>query len=133
MTIDKDIIKKIVAHAEREAPIEACGYLMGVNGRVTRDYPMNNIEKREDHYRADPVQQIAAFETARQQGLTIIAAYHSHPVMEAKPSDEDIRLAYDPGLIYVIISLAEGQKTVKAFRIREGVVEEEPLVVETRE
>lgn len=130
MIINSDILEKIIAHAESEAPIEACGYLMGTDGRVTRDYPMNNIERREDHYKADPEQQFAAFKTARQEGLTIIAAYHSHPATPARPSDEDISLAYDPELIYVIVSLAQAQKTVKAFRIREGVVEEETLAIE---
>ncbi|OPY68799.1 MAG: CysO-cysteine peptidase [Syntrophorhabdaceae bacterium PtaU1.Bin034] len=131
MIIDRDIIEQMIAHAEQEAPIEACGYLAGIGGRVTRRYPLTNAEGREDHYTADPVEQFAVHKAVRQEGLEILAAYHSHPVTPARPSAEDIRLAHDPDLLYIIVSLAGEKKSVKGFYIREGEVSEEPLVVES--
>jgi hypothetical protein len=46
-----------------------------------------------------------------------------------RPSAEDIRLAYDPQLSYVIVSLAAEPPDVRSFRIRAGVVEAEPVEV----
>lgn len=132
MIIDRDVIKQIIAHAEQEAPIEACGYLAGVGGRVTRHYPMTNADGREDHYSFDPMEQFAAHKAVRQEGLEIVGAYHSHPATPARPSAEDITLAHDPTIIYVIISLLDGQRNVKAFRMKEGEAEEEILIVKEK-
>jgi proteasome lid subunit RPN8/RPN11 len=130
MIILRDAIAQIFARAEKEAPVEACGYLMGSPGRITLQYQMVNAEGREDHYSLDPKEQFGAYKYARQEGLTIIGAYHSHPATLPRPSAEDIRLAYDHKLLYLIASLMDGTKVIKGFYIRDGKAEEEPLVVE---
>jgi proteasome lid subunit RPN8/RPN11 len=130
MKIRAEVIDHILAHAERDAPIEACGYLLGSGGIITRDLPMTNAEGREDHFTFDPKEQFEAYKTARALGLEILGAYHSHPATPARPSAEDIRLAFDPTILYVIASLMGGERTVKAFWVREGKGEEEPLVAE---
>jgi [CysO sulfur-carrier protein]-S-L-cysteine hydrolase len=129
MKIMRDVIERIVAHAERDAPIEACGFLAGVEGRITRDYAMTNAERREDHFTFDPNEQLAAYQTIRLEGLEIVGVYHSHPITPAGPSAEDIRLARNPALIYIIVSLLDQVRTVKGFYIKEGTVEEEPLII----
>jgi proteasome lid subunit RPN8/RPN11 len=75
----------------------------------------------------DPVEQFATVRDCRAQGLAIKAVYHSHPETPARPSAEDIKLAYDPSLSYVIISLAEPVPTIKSFIIKNGAVQQEPL------
>lgn len=132
MIIAQNIIEQIIAHARREAPIEACGYLAGIDDRITAFYEMKNIDGREDHFSFDPQEQFATHKKARQAGLRIIGVYHSHPETPARPSVEDIHLAYDPTPLYVIISLMEGRPAVKGFRIRQGKVNEEPLISEDK-
>ncbi len=132
MIIERDIVEHIFAQADREAPVEACGYLAGRDGRVARHYPMTNIDGSADHFSLDPQEQFAVQKAARREGLRIIGVYHSHPASPARPSAEDIRLAYDPAAVYVIISLMNGIKTIKGFRIRGGNVEEEPLIIEEK-
>lgn len=129
MIIERSVVESMFAHAERDAPIEACGYLLGVDGRITRHYPMTNAEGREDHFAFDPEEQFAAYKAARREGLEFVGAYHSHPVTPARPSAEDIRLLLDPNLLYVIVSLLDGTKTAKGFRIRDGRAEEEQLSI----
>ncbi len=129
MIITQQILERMIAHAEREAPIEACGYLAGRNGRVETDYAMTNVDAREDHFSFDPTEQFAVRREARRAGLQIIGVYHSHPATPARPSEEDIRLAYDPEPVYVIVSLAGMEPAVRAYRIRGGAVEEENLTV----
>lgn len=57
------------------------------------------------------------------------AVYHSHPATPARPSAEDIRLANDPSISYVIVSLAGPEADVKSFLIHNGQVSPEPLEV----
>ena len=130
MKIVRNVIERIVAHAERDAPIEVCGFLVGEEGRITRDYPMANAEGREDHFTFDPNEQLAAYQAMGQEGIEIMGVYHSHPATPARPSVEDIRLARNPALIYIIVSLLDQIKTVKGFYIKAGTVEEEPLIIE---
>ena len=47
----------------------------------------------------------------------------------ARPSEEDIKLAYDPNISYVIASLADNKEDIKYFRIKGGVVEKEELEI----
>lgn len=132
MIIAQNIIERIIGHAKREAPIEACGYLVGMDDRIIEVYVMKNIDGREDHFSFDPQEQFVAHKYARQAGLKIIGIYHSHPATPARPSAEDIKLAAVPAYLYVIISLKEGLPAVKGFWIRERTVTEEPLMIEDK-
>ena len=58
------------------------------------------------------------------------AVYHSHTHSEAYPSATDIRLAAWPEAYYVIVSLMDkGNPHLRAFRIVDGEVSEEPIEV----
>ncbi len=130
MRIPKKIVETIFAQGERESPNEACGYLAGTNGEVKKAVPMTNVDHSPEHFSLDPREQFAAVRQTRGEGLDILAVYHTHPASPARPSDEDIRLAYDPAAVYVIASLVPGKREAKAFRIRQGAVTPEELVVE---
>jgi proteasome lid subunit RPN8/RPN11 len=65
----------------------------------------------------------------RAAGLQLCAIYHSHPTSPARPSAEDIKLAYDPGISYVIVSLAEEDPAVRSFRIKAPRVEQEDITL----
>ena len=115
--ITEDVIAAITSHAKNDLPNEACGYLAGRNGIITKCYPLTNIEASPEHFSFDPAEQFATLKSARMEELEIIANYHSHPETPARPSQEDIRLAYDPNIFYIIVSLAGGQINLNAFRI----------------
>jgi len=110
MRIPKTIIETIFAQGERESPNEACGYLAGTNGEVRKAVPMTNVDHSPEHFSLDPREQFAALRQSRGEGLDILAVYHTHPASPARPSAEDIRLAYDPATVYVIASLAAYKK-----------------------
>ena len=129
LKIKQNIIDRIVAQGRTEAPFEACGYLAEKDGVVCKHFELSNIDKSPVHFSMDPVEQFAAFRECRNQGLQIRAVYHSHPETPARPSDEDIKLAYDPSLSYVIVSLAEAEPSIKSFTIKKGVVVAEPLKI----
>ncbi len=129
MKIPKEIIDAIFEHATIQAPVEACGYLAGKDDRVLTYYRMTNIDQSKEHFSFDPEEQFRVIKATRKEGIKLIGVYHSHPVTPARPSKEDIRLAYDPAIIYVIVSLADNKKTVKSFRINGKEVTTEPLEI----
>lgn len=121
--IPRSIINGIVLQARAELPNEACGMLAGKGEVVDYRYGMTNADVSPEHFTFVPAEQFQVMRSARSEGLDIIANYHSHPETPARPSEEDIRLAFDPNIVYVIVSLASAEPVVKAFHIRQGIVE----------
>ena len=119
----------IVEQARKEAPLEACGYLAGKDGAVTKVIPMTNADASSEHFSFLPKEQFAALKKARAESLSLIGVYHSHPASPARPSEEDIRLALDPTVSYLIVSLASDEPIAKSFIIIKGIVEIEKLEV----
>jgi len=129
LQIKKQVIDSILAHAKKDAPIEACGYLASTDDVVVVNYPLTNTDASAEHFSLDPKQQFDTVKKIRSFGMKLRAVYHSHPATPARPSQEDIRLAYDPSISYVIVSLENGQETVKSFIIKNGNVTLEELSV----
>jgi|ERR1035437_6273365 proteasome lid subunit RPN8/RPN11 len=129
ITIKKDLLNQIIAHAKKDLPNEACGYLAGNDDVVTYSYQLTNVDHSPEHFSFDPSEQFTAVKDARSKGLQILANYHSHPETPSRPSQEDIRLAYDPEIGYVIISLATAEPVVKSFRISNGSATNEDLMI----
>ena len=126
--LNKDILAGIIAHAREELPFEACGYLAEKDGVVRTFLAMTNTDKAADHFSMDPVEQFAAVKTMRAGGEKLRGVYHSHPETPARPSAEDIRLAFDPQVSYVIISLADLENIeVKSYTIVNGEVTPEEI------
>jgi proteasome lid subunit RPN8/RPN11 len=120
----------LVAHAREEAPNECCGYLRASDGRVAEVFRARNLRESRYGYELDP-QSLLAANDLDDQGAEV-AIYHSHPKSPAEPSQTDINLAHYPHWTYLIVSLDGGQDDaqIRAWRIADGRVEEEELVVE---
>ena len=129
LRISQQVIDGIIDHSRNGLPEEVCGYLAGIDGEVIRQFRLTNIDHSNEHFSFDPSEQFQAVREARKAGLQILANYHSHPESPARPSVEDIRLAYDPEISYVIVSMAAELPDVKSFLIRKGEVEREEIVV----
>jgi proteasome lid subunit RPN8/RPN11 len=129
MLIPENIRREMIRLAQKDRPVEACGYLAGQGDEVQVIIPMTNVDRSPEHFSFDPKEQFQAVKTARKQGLELIGVYHSHPASPARLSAEDIRLANDPGMIYSIISLAGPEPVVKAFRVHSGEIREVPITI----
>ena len=127
--IPQSAYDEVVAHALKDNPIEACGYLAGINGEVKYAIPMKNTDESNEHFSFEPGEQFDAFKKTKSEGLRLIAVYHSHPETPARPSEEDIRLAYDPNVSYIIVSLASETPVMKSFIIKNKTVEIEEIEV----
>ena len=127
---DYDII---VEHAEKEAPIEACGLIAGeLDGEdriIKKVYILTNTDHAEEHFTLDPKEQLAAVKDMRAEGLIPLGNWHSHPVSPSRPSDEDKRLAFDSSASYLILSLMDDEPVLNSFHIEGDTATKEELVI----
>lgn len=122
LKLKKSDYDKMLKHCKDGLPNESCGLLAGtVEGEVktvAKIYLLTNIDASNEHFSMDPKEQFAALKDARANGVEIIGNFHSHPESPSRPSEEDKRLAYDPSIEYLILSLQEADHPVlKAFGI----------------
>jgi len=129
--IPKPLVEALFAHAQEAYPEECCGLLAGTNNIPSHLYRVQNAHATPKvFYEMAPKEQFYAFKNMRHNGLHLVAIYHSHPESPARPSQSDIRLAYDPEPFYLLVSLQQRDAPqLRAYRIEEGVVTEEPLEV----
>ena len=136
ITLKKADFEKILAHAKKELPNEACGLIAGVKDgadkHIQKVYLLTNIDHSNEHFSLDPKEQLAAIKDMRANGLVPLGNWHSHPESPSRPSEEDKRLAYDPTVNYLILSLMDmDQPVLKAFDIdKEKNVTIEELVIQ---
>ncbi len=129
LRISKNVFELLTEHARQGLPHEVCGYLAEKDGRIIAHYKLTNMDASADHFSMKPEEQFAAVKDIRRKGLKLAASYHSHPQTPARPSEEDIKLAYDPEISYVIISMAEREPDMKSFRIRKKEVTVEDIEI----
>jgi len=126
----REQVNEIFAHAHEADPAECCGLIGGTdNILATSIYRLRNISKHERvSYEAAPEELFAAQRQMRQRDEQLIGIYHSHPrATEPQPSDTDVRLAFYPSAIYLIIGLAATPPIMRAFRISERQLNWQPV------
>ena len=135
ITLKKADFEKILAHAKKELPNEACGLIAcvkdGADKHIQKVYLLTNIDHSNEHFSLDPKEQLAAIKDMRANGLVPLGNWHSHPESPSRPSQEDKRLAYDKTASYMILSLMKlEQPVLNSFHIEGDDAEKEPLVIE---
>lgn len=135
LTLDQATYDKIVAHARRDHPDEACGIVAGPAGsdRPVRHVAMTNAERSPTFYRFDSVEQLRVWREMDDRGEAPLVIYHSHTATDAYPSRTDVAYALEPDAHYLLVSTADPEReSVRSFRIVDGQVgEEEVRVVPT--
>jgi proteasome lid subunit RPN8/RPN11 len=127
--ISEQLIEQLIDHAKSGLPEEVCGYLSGIDRVITTQHIMTNIDHSPEHFSFDPAEQFKVVREVRNADQVMLANYHSHPESPARPSVEDIRLAYDPNISYIIVSLHSEIPDIKSFRIQNGEVEAEEIII----
>ncbi len=138
--LQRRYVEEIIAHAREETPNECCGILAGKEGQVLRLYRAVNAEQSPYRYNIDPQELYRIYSETQRLGWEFLAVYHSHPKSEAYPSPTDVSRSQLPGAekavdawpnaCHLIVSLADPESPVmRAFRIQEGRITEEPLQV----
>src|SRR5829696_5480755 len=145
MRISKSIYEEVLEHARAEAPNECCGLIGGENGEAKTVYRARNAEASPLRYNLDPQDQFRIMSEIEERGEELAAIYHSHTASPAYPSQTDINLALMdrrendtvvgkepifPGVVYLIASLADGERPLRGFEITEDGVTEIELTIE---
>jgi proteasome lid subunit RPN8/RPN11 len=126
--------KRMVAHCYDGLPDEACGLFGGDpgTGKAHITYPTRNAAASARVYEVDPRDYLQADRDAEARGMQIIGVFHSHTHTDAYPSPTDVAQAPDPEWHYVLVSLKDLVPVVRSYRIVDGNITEEPVVLESK-
>jgi [CysO sulfur-carrier protein]-S-L-cysteine hydrolase len=115
--------RALEAHAEAEAPNEACGLVAIRDGVAERFLPAENAAASPYRFELTPRDPMDFF--LEDEGYEL-AVFHSHPTDKAEPSRTDVEnIGLWEGKPYLILSRPTGE--LRAWRIEDGRVEELPL------
>jgi proteasome lid subunit RPN8/RPN11 len=124
------MVDAVVVHARRDHPDECCGVIAGKGGVATRVVPMTNAERSPTGFVFDPQEQLRVWRSLDDADEDLLVVYHSHTMTEAYPSRTDVRWSTNtPGTSWLLVSTRSERDEVRSFRIEDGVVAEEELVV----
>jgi proteasome lid subunit RPN8/RPN11 len=117
--VPAEIRQRLVAHAQQEAPNEACGLVAFRNGVAERYLPGKNMLASPYRFELRPRDPADFF--LEDEGYEL-AVFHSHPETAPRPSRTDIaNIGLWEGRPYLILGLATGE--LAGWRIRDGGVE----------
>lgn len=120
---------RMVAHCLDCLPLEACGLLVGRGEEVCEVYPAVNAARSARVYMVEPRDLLRADRAGEAAGLGLIGVWHSHTHTPAYPSPTDVAQAPDPAWHYVLVSLSDLEPVVRSYRVVDGGVKEEPVVL----
>lgn len=139
------IREEMVAHAVAGLPYEACGLFAAEQGaaeqeaseqgvaEISQFYPMKNAAASQMIYQLDGKENLEVEIRAEDAGLEIIGVMHSHTHTPAYPSPTDVADAsrFDPfGMMhFIIVSLEHEEPYLRSFKIKDGEIAEEEVVV----
>lgn len=135
VAISTAILAQIRAHAA-QSPDEVCGLLLGDDTRVTAAVATANVATDPARrFEIDPLALLRAHREARSgrdHVGRVIGHYHSHPSGRAVPSKTDAEMAFDAGMLWLIVA---GDQVNAFMSSDDGSVEDrfEPLGLETSE
>jgi [CysO sulfur-carrier protein]-S-L-cysteine hydrolase len=119
VVIPAEVRADLVAHAEREAPNEACGLVLLREGRAERYEPGRNAAA--SPYRFELEFDDPEIWFAEDDGYEL-AVFHSHVSAPARPSRTDVEnVGLWNGRPYLVYSLRDDD--LAAFRIEDGQIE----------
>ncbi len=130
MRISRALYDEMVAHARAEAPNECCGMVASRDGEAVKVYRTTNAAASPLRFEIEPDEQIRVHTEIENADLELGAIYHSHTRTEPRPSQTDINFAaWWPGVLWIIVGLADGEASVRTWSIDNGQVSEAQLDV----
>jgi proteasome lid subunit RPN8/RPN11 len=125
--LQADTIQALIDHARAEYPNEMCGVIVGDRaaangGRPLRWEPARNRAAspvRYDIHPDDLYRLTVATDDADEMFWAIV---HSHTHSPARPSLTDVGLAFYPDALYLVVSLADEEPALAAWRIVGGEI-----------
>jgi proteasome lid subunit RPN8/RPN11 len=128
------LMRRLLDHAVRELPNEACALLGGdsVTRTIRTVHAARNSMASPYRYEVDPRDLVDIVHRIEREGDDLVAIFHSHPGGPAVPSPTDVRDARYP-VIHLLASMSGGDERLRAWTIGAGGQSEVPVVIERRE
>ncbi|HUQ79395.1 MAG TPA: M67 family metallopeptidase [Patescibacteria group bacterium] len=126
--------QRIIDHARAEDPNEACGLVIGdrpaaAGGVALRFEAVRNKAASPYRYEIHPDDLLRLTIETDDADEVFWAIVHSHVRSPAHPSPTDVGLAFYPDALYLLVSLAETEPALGAFRILDGVIHAVEILV----
>jgi proteasome lid subunit RPN8/RPN11 len=134
LRLRRTVYLQMVGDCYDKLPNEACGLLAGPAPQgpladATLCYPITNAAASSRVYELEPREHLRADRDAEDRGLELVGVYHSHTHTVGYPSPTDVAQAPDPAWHYILVSFADEAPTLRSYRIVDGNIAEEPVVV----
>jgi proteasome lid subunit RPN8/RPN11 len=130
MRLSRPLLDQLIEHAREELPNECCGMVGGRDGVASTVYRAANAEASPLRYGIDAAEQFRLMRQIEDGGEELSGIYHSHTKSAAYPSQTDVNLAGWPEAVYLIVSLADAEPSVRGFWIRDGEIADAELLIE---
>jgi proteasome lid subunit RPN8/RPN11 len=101
--IAAQVLRDIARCAVAARPRECCGLLIGTPVDILAAWPARNLARRATRFDIAPADHFAALRAARQSGLSVVGAYHSHPGAPPRPSASDRREPGGAGFLHLLM------------------------------
>jgi proteasome lid subunit RPN8/RPN11 len=108
LTVDRHALTVLGRVFDAAQPAEGCALLLGTTGpswHLRSVWPCLNVwpqpAERSRRFSLDPREQLLAQRWARQRGLAVLGAGHSHPCSAPVPSAVDRELTVAPALLLI--------------------------------
>ena len=131
LVLSSALWEQMQAHALACLPEEACGVLGGLPAvsdepaAAVLALPVENALHSRVRFRMEPSAQLQAFYALEEQGLELLAVFHSHPRGPEHPSPTDLAEFAYPGVLSLILFPRDGAAwQVRAYAIH-GTYSEE--------
>ncbi len=129
-----EMIQAMIDHARSEYPNEMCGVIVGdgpaaADGLPLRWVPTRNAAASPLRYEIDSADLLRLTIETEDAGHEFWGIVHSHTHSPPRPSLTDIGLAFYPDAVYLLVSLAEPEPSLAAWRIVDGDVHAVELLV----
>lgn len=131
LRLDSTAYARMIGHCYDGLPLEACGLLAGPKGSsdATVCYPTRNAARSSRVYEVHGLDYRDADDDAEANGLELLGVFHSHTHTDPYPSPTDVAAALFPQWHYVLVSLRDEAPMTRSFRIVDGKITEEPVVL----
>jgi len=127
VALTPELVEALVIHARAEYPNEMCGVIVGDRpaadgGRALRWEPGRNRAASPMRYDIHPDDLYRLTVETDDADEVFWAIVHSHTHSAPRPSLTDIGLAFYPDALYILVSLADPEPALAAWRIVGGEV-----------
>jgi proteasome lid subunit RPN8/RPN11 len=136
LRIGRRLYDEVVDHLIAAAPREGVGLLAvepandGGPARAVHFFAGTNVDASRTRYTMDPAEVLDAFNMIAARDWRLGAIVHSHPATPPSPSTTDLREAFYPDALMVIVSLAGGEPEIRAWRLRQAMGSASPTASE---